>query len=270
MSEAIDVEAFWQRALAGEDPRFGKYRSIFKRLPGRPRCKTCQAPFSGAGGRVMRLIGRSPWEKNRNFCTFCYQGLQYVVGGAEIELTMLFADVRGSTGLAERMTATEFSALLNRFYRVAVDALVEADAVIDKFVGDEVVALFITGLGGPDHARRGVGAANAILRATGHGDGTPWLPIGAAVHTGRAFVGAMGAQGQLTDFTALGDAVNATARLASMAGAGETLVSADAARAAGLDTSSMTPRVVELRGRSEPMTVYVVPAMHSSARKSGA
>lgn len=270
MSEAFDVEAFWQRALAGEDPRFGRYRSILKRIPGRPRCKTCQAPFGGTGGQLMRLVGRSPWEKNRNFCTFCYQGLQHVIGGAEIELTMLFADVRGSTGLAEGMTATAFSALLNRFYRVAVDALVEADAVIDKFVGDEVVALFIPGLGGPEHARRGIGAANAILRATGHGDGTPWLPIGAAVHTGRAFVGAMGAEGQLTDFTALGDAVNATARLASMAGAGETLVSTDAARAAGLDTSSMSPRVVELRGRTEPMTVYVVPAGSAGSRRSAA
>jgi adenylate cyclase len=137
-------------------------------------------------------------------------------------------------------------------------------------VGDEVVALFIPGLGGPEHARRGIGAANAILRATGHGDATPWLPIGAAVHTGRAFVGAMGAEGQLTDFTALGDAVNATARLASMAGAGETLVSADAARAAGLDTTSLTPRVVELRGRTVPMTVYSVPAGVALPRQSAA
>ncbi|HYN69260.1 MAG TPA: adenylate/guanylate cyclase domain-containing protein [Candidatus Eisenbacteria bacterium] len=270
MPQPFDVETYWRRSLDGTDPRFGRFRAFFKRIPSGPRCKTCASPFSGPGGRVMRLIGKSPWEKNPHFCKACYQGLQKNFGGAEIELSMLFADVRGSTGLAEGMSPTEFSALLNRFYRVAVDVLIDADAVIDKFVGDEVVALFIPGLAGPHHARRAIEAGGAILRATGHGAGTPWLPIGVAVHTGRAYVGAVGAEGQMTDFTALGDAVNAAARLASLAGAGETLVSEAAARAAELDTTALAGRVVELRGRSEPMTTYAIPAPaagpHSSAR----
>lgn len=167
--------------------------------------------------------------------------------------------MRGSTGLAEGMSATAFSALLNRFYRVAVDVLVEADAIIDKFVGDEVVALFIPGLAGKGHARKAIDAAAALLRATGH-DTTPWLPIGVGVHTGQAYVGAVGAEGQLTDFTALGDAVNATARLASAAGAGETLVTAATVTSAGLDTTGLVERVVELRGRTEPLAAYVIRA----------
>jgi adenylate cyclase len=267
MPQPFDVETFWRRSLDGTDPRFGQFRAFFKRIPSSPRCKTCASPFGGVGGPVMRLIGKSPWEKNPHFCKACYQGLQKNFGGAEIELTMLFADVRGSTGLAEGMTATEFSALLNRFYRVAVDVLIDADAVIDKFVGDEVVALFLPGLAGPQHARRAIEAAAALLRATGHED-TPWLPIGVAVHTGRAYVGAIGVEGQFTDFTALGDAVNSAARLASLARAGETLVSEDAARASDLDTTGLIRRVVELRGRSEPMTVYVAPASAAAPEKS--
>ena len=176
---------------------------------------------------------------------------------------MLFADVRGSTGLAESMSATDFSALLNRFYRVAVDALVERDAVIDKLVGDEVVALFISGLAGQLHARRAIEAAGVILSRTGHDSGAPWLPIGAAVHTGRAYVGAVGAEGTFTDFTALGDAVNTAARLASAARPGETLVSAPAAVAAGLVTAGLERRLLTLRGRNEPIETFVLPATRS-------
>jgi len=266
----FDADAFWRRALDGTDPRFGRFRAIFKRIPSAPRCKTCASPFAGAGGSVMRLLGKAPWEKNRNFCSACYQALQRTFGGAEIELTMLFADVRGSTGLAEGMSATAFTALLNRFYRVAVDVLVEADAIIDKFVGDEVVALFIPGLAGQRHARKAIDAAAGLLRATGH-EGAPWLPIGIGVHTGLAYVGAVGAEGQLTDFTALGDAVNATARLASSAGPGEILASRAAAEAAELDMAGLPERVVDLRGRSQPMAAFVMGAARAPrAGKDGA
>ncbi len=63
-------------------------------------------------------------------------------GGAEVDIAVLFADVRGSTGLGERMGATAFAALLYRFYRTATDGLLAHNAVIDKMVGDEVMALF--------------------------------------------------------------------------------------------------------------------------------
>src|SRR5690606_6627366 len=161
-------------------------------------------------------IDLGPWEKNPRYCRGCYQALDRHHGGAEIEVSMLFADVRGSTGLAERMSARAFSDLLNRFYEVAAAVLVSREAVVDKFVGDEVVGLFIPGMAGHDHAARAIDAAEALLEETGHGpaDG-PWIPVGAAVHTGVAFVGSVG-EGGITDFTALGDAVNTTARLASV------------------------------------------------------
>jgi adenylate cyclase len=98
------------------------------------------------------------------------------------------------------------------------------DGLVDEFVGDEVVALFVPGFGGEDHAQRAVGAARQLLLETGNDGSEPWIPVGAGVHTGVAYVGRVG-EDDACDFTAVGDAVNTTARLASSAGAGEILVS---------------------------------------------
>jgi adenylate cyclase len=171
---------------------------------------------------------------------------------------MLFADVRGSTGLAERARPAEFSRLMNRFYKVATGVLLETEALIDKFVGDEVVALYVPALAGAEHPSAAVRAGRALLRATGHTEvGGPWLPVGIGIHTGTAFVGAVEAEG-VTDITALGDAVNTAARLASAAGPGEALVSEATCAAAGLETAELEERRLELRGRSEPVSVRVV------------
>jgi adenylate cyclase len=175
---------------------------------------------------------------------------------------MLFVDVRGSTTLAEKMDATEFSRLMNRFYEATINVLVQADAFIDKLVGDEVTALFIPGFAGQEHARRAVEAGQALLRVTGHGEpGGPWVPVGVGVHTGVAWVGSIaGASGASADFTALGDNVNVAARLASKAGAGEVLASEAACDAAGIETGGLEKRDLELKGKSELVSVRVLHA----------
>jgi adenylate cyclase len=205
----------------------------------------------------MRMVGLGPWEKNPRYCRGCYQDIDANRGGAEITLSMLFADIRGSTAIAEGMPALDYSRLLNRFYEVAARVLIDREAVVDKFVGDEVVGLFVPGMSGSDHAAKAIDAARALLAATGHDspDG-PWLPVGAGVHTGIAFVGSIGDR-EVTDFTALGDAVNTAARVASMAGAGETLVTRDAAVSARFEGDDEW-RHLELRGRAEPVDVLVV------------
>jgi adenylate cyclase len=252
-----DHDETWRAILLGTDPRYRRARSIFKRIPSEPRCKMCAAPFGRPGSIVARLTGRDRWAKNPKYCAFCFRILQMNHGGAEIEASFLFADVRGSTPLAERVGAREFRRQLDRFYETATRVLVDQDAIVDKFVGDEVIGIFIPALTQDQHARRAVAAADALLAATGHGssDG-PWLPIGAGVHTGTAFVGSVG-DPPTTELTALGDVVNVTARLASAAGAGETLVTAVAATAAGLDTSGLERRDLELRGKSTTTTVWV-------------
>ena len=172
-----------------------------------------------------------------------------------MECTLLFADVRDSTGLAETMEPREFRLAMDRFYAAAVEVLTEHDAFVDKFVGDEVVAIFLPVLTGGAHAPRAVDAGLALLRATGHGTGSPWAPIGIGLNTGVAYVGAVGTA-EHVEFTALGDPVNVAARLASAAAAGELLVATATARAAGLESGE--PRTLALKGKSASTDVVVL------------
>jgi adenylate cyclase len=172
-------------------------------------------------------------------------------------VSLLFADIRGSTGIGESMRPREFRAFLDRFYRLSSDAILRNDGLVDKFVGDEAIGLFFTGVSGPGHSAAAVGAARALLGAVGGQNASESgpIPVGAAVHTGEAFVGSTGSPDAVTDFTAVGDVVNTTARLASEAAAGELLVSVEAAAAAGLEEEGLERRTVEVRGRSQPVTV---------------
>jgi adenylate cyclase len=230
-------------------------RRISRAIPSDPRCKLCDTPF-GAPGNVMRFIGFGPSRLNRRICSGCIHALERRPGGAEIELSLMFADVRGSTGLAERMSAAEFSRLMARFYGAAADVVDRRNGIVDKFVGDQAMALFIPGFAGADHATDAIEAAHELLDATGHAEGDPWIPVGAAVHTGLAFVGTVG-EGDAFDFTALGDPVNTAARMAASAGIGEILVSRKAAQAAGLETAGLESRTLELRGRAETVDAWV-------------
>jgi adenylate cyclase len=237
--------------------RFG--RLMFRRLPSSTRCKLCASPFHGAFGGVMHVIGKGPWPKNPKYCSTCFKQMVQHRAGAEIACSLLFADVRGSTELAEGMRPTEFRGLMDRFFSISAKVLVDHDAIVDKFVGDEVIAIFIPGLAGERHASRAIAAGRALLTATGHGAGEPWVPIGAGVNTGVAYVGAVGPDDQ-AEFTAMGDPVNVTARLASAAGPGELLVTAAAAQAAQLDDSGLEHRALTLKGKSAPTQVVVMGA----------
>ncbi len=252
-------EERWRRML--EDPaRMRHVRRFLGRLPSSPRCKWCTRPFAGPGGTIMRAVGLGPWTKNAKYCTGCFRVLRQSHGGAEVECSLLFADVRGSTPLAEQMRPREFNRLMGRFYDVATDVLVRHDAIVDKFVGDEIIGFFVPAMAGATHARPAIEAALELMRRTGHGEGSrPWVPVGAGVNTGLAYVGAIG-DGPDTELTAMGDTVNTTARLASAAGAGEILVTASAARNAGLDDIAVERRSLELKGKSEPVEVRVLGA----------
>jgi adenylate cyclase len=181
-------------------------------------------------------------------------------GGAEVELSMLFVDVRGSSQLARQLGATAFGKLMNRFYKAASEVLVETDAYVDKFVGDEVIGLYIPVFTGSKHAALAIDAARRILKATGHqGPEGAWVPVGVGVHTGTAYVGtASGAEGSISDVTALGESVNVAARLSSAAAAGEALVSDAAWTASGVEDDVAVHREIELRGISGSVGVRVL------------
>lgn len=240
-------EQQWTRMLVEGQHSLLRAQRLFRRLPSAPRCKMCHNPFGGIGGKVVGLFGFKPSRKNPNLCAACCEGVP--AGGIELDTAVLFADVRGSTRLAEDMTASEFAALMQRFYVTSTEVLVRHDAIIDKLIGDEVMAFFVPGIAGPDYRRRSVEAARALV-----GQVQDWLPLGAAVHAGPAYVGNVG--DAVVDFTALGDTVNAAARLQGAAAAGEVLVSAELRPSCADLLVSAEPRTVHLRGRAEPMEVF--------------
>ncbi|HXZ88888.1 MAG TPA: adenylate/guanylate cyclase domain-containing protein [Candidatus Binataceae bacterium] len=172
---------------------------------------------------------------------------------------MLFADVRGSTAIGEKLGPSEYAALLNRFYSTATEVLIRHDAIIDKLIGDEVMALFIRGICGPEYHRRAVEAAAALLEAVGYGgSGEPWLAIGGAINSGMTYVGNVGTE--VVDFTALGDTVNTASRMASSAAAGEILLSEGVYAKVGDRFPNLGKRTLTLRGKEAPMDVRILGA----------
>ena len=248
-------EEFWRRFLEeGGDTWKGIGRRILMRIPADPRCRMCASPFSGPGAPLMRLIGKRRSDANPNWCSSCFDFMAKHHGGAEVPGAMLFADIRGSTTLAERMSPGDYHALLDRYFAAATSVVFKHDGFVDKFVGDEIVALFFPLLSGERYVARAVAAAQDLLRATGHADPHgPWVPVGAGVHSGMAWFGVVG-EGSHIELTAVGDAVNVAARLASLAEAGELIVSADAAAAAELDPT-LERRSVDLKGKGQPTSV---------------
>jgi adenylate cyclase len=166
--------------------------------------------------------------------------------------------------MGERMRPADFHTFLDRFYRLASDSIVAHDGIVDKVVGDEVIGLFFGGISGPHHAALAVAAAIDLAEEAARPSARQAIsiPVGTAVHTGEAFVGATGLGTTVDDFTALGDAVNITARLASAAIAGEVIVSVVAAKAADMATDQLERRTVEIRGRTEPIEVVVLPQLN--------
>jgi adenylate cyclase len=252
-----DTNNEWERILHGNNRGANFLRGIFGRIPSTPRCKLCAAPFGLPGRPLVKLVGAGQSPLNRRLCKLCMRQLHKEPGGAEVEITVLFADVRGSTGLAERLGPAEYSQLIARFYGVAARAVDDHDGLVDKFVGDEAVALFIPGFTGTEHAAAALGAARELLDRTVGDDGAPWLELGIGVHTGVSYVGTVG-EGDAIDFTALGDTVNVAARLRDEACAGETIISDETARAAGLETAGLERRTLTLRGRDQPLDAWVV------------
>ena len=247
----LATSQMWHKVLTEGHAPLVRGRRVFRHLPSEPRCKVCNNPFGGVAGRVLAAAGFNPSRKNPNLCTRCCDALP--AGGAEVDVAVLFADVRGSTALAERASAADFAGLLNRFYSVATRTLLHHDAIIDKLVGDEVMAFFVRGISGPDYRGRAVEAGLDLMRAVGYGTGEPWLELGAAVNAGIAYVGNVGTA--VMDFTALGDTVNVAARMQQHAAGGELLV----AQGVADDMTANAPRrTLSLRGREEPLDAFLV------------
>lgn len=257
-ADQLAAEMCWRTVLIDGHASLVKARRVFRHLPSAPRCKVCSNPFGGPFGRLLGAVGFTPSRKNPNLCSRCCDALP--VGGAEVDVAVLFVDVRGSTALGQRGDAADFAAALNRFYAAATATLLRHDAVIDKLIGDQVMAFFVQGISGADYRRRAVHAGTDLLDALGYGsDDGPWIDVGMAVNAGVAYVGNVG--GDVVDFTALGDPVNVAARMQQKAAGGELLVAAGVAD----DLVATAPtKHLTLRGYRDPVRAFVTSRQESA------
>ena len=252
--EPEDWEVAWRLHETGAGRAM---RRLLFALPSSPRCGICGAPFEGFGSRLAGPLGYRPSRKNPTVCGVCVE--YSPPGGMKMQTGILFADLRGFTARFDGGDPEEASKVLRRFYRAAEDVLFP-DAVIDKLIGDEVMALYLPDLK-PAMERAEVPPlmvehARGLLRAIGYGsaDG-PFAEMGIGLDVGEAFVGNIG-QRALYDFTAVGDVVNTASRLQSQAGSGEIVLSDRVA--AGLPEPIGAPVELTLKGKAEPQAAFRV------------
>jgi len=170
-----------------------------------------------------------------------------------VDVAVLFADMRDSTSLAEKLGPKAFADLLNRFYRSAMQALIPQEATIDKLVGDEVMSLFFPNIG-PDCREKAVHAAVHLQRLLGHDPALVGrIPVGIGVNAGTAFCGRIGS-GNVHDFTAM----NTGARLQSAAKAGEIVIAEELYNAVAADFPESERRTLDIRGREAQFAARVL------------
>jgi adenylate cyclase len=233
-----------------------KFYSVF---PSDLHCHECGIPINGFWGNVWRFMGSAPSSFSPRLCSACEKSARQYEVGAEVELSMIFADVRGSTPLAESKDPSGFKEIINRFFKETSKVLIERNAMVNRLMGDQVIGLFVPRFVGKNHAGIALEAAIDLLRVTGHGESNePWISVGAGVHTGKAYVGAVGAAEGVTEIAVLGIAPTLCARLSSKAAAGEILISEESVKSGNLDVSGLESRSLELKGVSQPVSVRVM------------
>jgi adenylate cyclase len=253
-----DWESYWR---FGSQPTNRAIKRMLRALPSTPRCGYCGAPFAGMGGRIVRPLGYRPSRKNPNICAMCIELAP--PGGMTTDVGVLFADLRGFTSRSESITPTKASEELRAFYAHAEEVFFP-EAIIDKLIGDEVMALYLPIFVRPtvatieDDDRRHVAAvmldhARQLLDRVGYGSPEgPALELGIGLDFGEAFIGNVG-NAALHDFTAVGDVVNTASRLQGHAASGEVVVSARLASLLG-EAVGVPERLV-LKGKQEPFEV---------------
>ncbi len=184
------------------------------------------------------------------------------LGGEEREVSILFSDVRGFTTLCERRAAHEILTLLNR-YLTRMTAAIEAESgVVDKYIGDAIMALFGAPLAAPDHPRAAVLAGMGMCRALDAlndelaREGEPALDIGIGINTGVVVAGNMGSESRL-NYTVLGDGVNTAARLEGLSkqyGCRVIVSESTMQRSTGILFRELDR--VRVKGKSQPVTLF--------------
>jgi adenylate cyclase len=244
-----DWETYY-RLMSSRSSRL--WMGLFRSLPSSPRCGICGAPFAGIGSKLVQPLGYRPSRKNPTLCDTCIEASP--PGGMTTEVGVLFADLRGFTRLSEQSDPEAVSALLRRFYACA-ESVLFPEAVIDKLIGDEVMALYLPMYGRlDDPAATMLEQSRELLARIGYGTAEgPFVQVGIGLDYGEAFVGNVGKR-SLYDFTAVGDVVNVAARLQGEAKGGEIVVSGRLGER--LAAAPGERLEISLKGRAEPVVAF--------------
>ncbi|MCM8769131.1 MAG: adenylate/guanylate cyclase domain-containing protein [Candidatus Omnitrophica bacterium] len=190
------------------------------------------------------------------------------LGGERRLLTILFADVRGFTSLAEKISPEEAVELLNRLFAVLEEVIFSHGGTLDKFIGDAVMAIYGAPIDQIDHAQQAVLSAVEMINKLKEEKDQLQVRIGIGIHTGPAVVGNIGSLRRM-DYTAIGDAVNLAARIQDLAPAGEIFISEDTYTRVKEIVNCQLIGTVQVKGRKEAVRVYRVMVNQDSARAQG-
>jgi len=222
-------------------------------------------PIRGPFSLPLRLFGIKISRMNPNLCTICESMFTRVKKSKQvpIQATVLFADVRGYTTLSEDAVAADIAEMLHGFYDDCAEAIWERDGIVNKFIGDAVLAIFNFPITQSDHARQAVLAAMDIQKRCSQkmklqnpdGSGKNLsLGIGIGIHSGEASIGEVGTA--YKDFTIIGSVVNTASRLQSAANAKEVLVTNDVYQQVSDLFPDCESRAYALKGLEKPVTAY--------------
>ena len=264
---------------------------------GRGRCSTCRVrvvrgleslpPAKPSEIRVLQRVGAPPNVRlacqvrptqDLSVTPLLPAGSQAAHGftqpsylaGEERNIVVLFADLRSFTGMAEHKLPYDLVFILNSYFKVAGEAVARAGGIVDKFVGDGVMALFGVESGPEDGCRRAVAAASEIVNGVNHlsrllaAELEEPLKIGIGIHSGPAVVGRMG-YGAALHFTAIGDTVNVASRLQDLTKeyTCQLVISEQVAQQAGMNVASFARHELTVRNRREALTIYVIKDVHA-------
>lgn len=269
-------EDLWHLLFATGHPDLIAKQKRFQQQGIPPRCRLCMAPFGAQPASGWTDEDPGPSNRNPRFCSLCDQFIRANPGGAKVTMTMVFADVRGSTALSEQLGLEEYVGRINDFYRRTTSVFVKTDGFMMDVVGDEVFALYPAGFSGVSEAdasvapselaaartataaKKALGAARelaALSRNSREGE----LQFGVSVHTGPVYIGTIrGAEEGISDVRVWGMEVNKAARMCAQSASGEALVSPELCAAAGLSTEGLPERMLELKGLSQPFSARVL------------
>lgn len=262
MGENMDEgnAGLWHQVFAEGHPLLAGKQRRYGMLPGAPRCRLCYAPFGGAGGWIMRVRGLHVSERNPNFCNLCDKFLHAFPGGAEVSMSMMLVDIRGSVALSDRMSSADYARVVVETRRELHGIFERTDAFVLEYQGDSVFAVWPPGFVGPGHATQALEAADLLVGLAKQRPGRA-AELGAGVHSGPIFIGTVpDAGGRMRGIGVFGLNVNVLGRLSHAAGPGEVLVSREAYAAAHREPpeGALEPRPV--KGLDAPIAAVTLRA----------